>query len=149
MITVLQKTDAITKLKECQKHGISAYMLHVVNCQGVMGSGIAKQVKERVPSAYEIYMKAYTSGDLFLGNVTSDDGVVNLASQDSYGSSKRHLNYGALAKCLDKLESHIVSHTHKIIVPYNMGCDRAGGDWEVVLEMLDFFFDDVIVCDLN
>ena len=28
---------------------------HVVNCQGVMGGGIAKSIKERYPSVYEEY----------------------------------------------------------------------------------------------
>ena len=30
-------------------------IVHQVNCYGVMGSGIAKQVKERYPDVYDIY----------------------------------------------------------------------------------------------
>ena len=30
-------------------------ILHQVNCQGVMGSGIAKQVREKFPNVYEAY----------------------------------------------------------------------------------------------
>ena len=28
---------------------------HQVNCQGVMGSGVAKEVRERFPNVYEQY----------------------------------------------------------------------------------------------
>lgn len=31
---------------------------HQVNCQGVMGSGVAKQVKEKFPYVYSTYVKA-------------------------------------------------------------------------------------------
>ena len=31
---------------------------HQVNCQGVMGSGIAKQVREKYPNVYNSYKKA-------------------------------------------------------------------------------------------
>ena len=30
-------------------------IVHQVNCYGVMGAGIAKQVKERYPDVYDIY----------------------------------------------------------------------------------------------
>ena len=30
-------------------------IIHQVNCQGVMGSGVAKQVKDRYPVVYEMY----------------------------------------------------------------------------------------------
>ena len=31
------------------------YICHQVNCQGRMGSGIAKQIKKRWPRVYEVY----------------------------------------------------------------------------------------------
>lgn len=30
-------------------------ILHQVNCQGVMGSGVAKQVREKYPIVFEYY----------------------------------------------------------------------------------------------
>ena len=35
------------------------YICHQVNCQGRMGSGIAKQIKERWPVVYEGYMAGF------------------------------------------------------------------------------------------
>jgi O-acetyl-ADP-ribose deacetylase (regulator of RNase III) len=143
-VTVLKNTNAIDKLFQLQYAGVECFLLHVVNCQGVMGSGIALEIKNRIPRAYDKYIK---SGPI-LGSLSVSEGVINMAAQWRYGTDKRYLNYGALARCLDLISLKMDVKT-TIIVPYKMGCDRAGGDWEVVLEMLDFMFADVIVCKLN
>lgn len=122
-------------------------LMHVVNCQGVMGSGVAKEVKDRIPEAYEVYRLAYVKRDLRLGSIsfTSYTNVVNLAAQDQYGGRQRHLNYGALSDCLCAA-AHLPAFTSRdkdtVVVPYKMGSDRAGGSWEVVSEMLEYFFPD-------
>jgi O-acetyl-ADP-ribose deacetylase (regulator of RNase III) len=40
---------------------------HQVNCQGVMGSGVAAEVKKRYPEAFNSYRKDYENGKLELG----------------------------------------------------------------------------------
>ena len=151
MITYLENTNAVDYLLNL-KGSPTTPLLHAVNCQGVMGSGIAKEIKERIPSAYENYRESYATNDLKLGTITYSDEdtpwVVNMAAQEFYGTEKRHLNYGALAACLGQLALERFD-SRPIIVPYLMGCGLAGGDWEIVEEMLDFFFDDVIVCALG
>ena len=151
MITYLENTNAVDYLLNL-KGSPTTPLLHVVNCQGVMGSGIAKEIKERIPSAYEDYRESYTTDNLKLGKITDSDGddpwVINMAAQEFYGTDERHLNYGALAACLGQINLEIPL-PKRVIVPYLMGCGLAGGDWEIVEEMLDFFFDDVIVCALG
>ena len=46
-----------------------------------------------------------------------------------------HLHYGKLANLL----SYVRRHTRgcSIGIPYKMGCDRAGGDWEIVCEIIE------------
>ena len=44
-------------------------ILHQVNCQGVMGSGIAKQVREKYPEVYQHYVsecKKYSPEEIVL-----------------------------------------------------------------------------------
>lgn len=141
MISFLDNTDAIeyTSRKPSLRR-----LLHVVNCQGVMGSGIALQIKNKVPTAYSDYMYGHNNGMLNLGTISSGGFVVNLAAQDLYGREKRQLNYGALAQCLSQLVN--ASNQYEMVVPYLMGCDRAGGDWEVVSEMLGFYLGNFTVC---
>lgn len=123
---------------------------HVVNCQGVMGSGIARSIRERYPQVYEEYrercvMETISSNNLGTqqwvsvgGNFYSTRGVVNLFAQDFYGTNKRHLNYGALSKSLSEMSKFY--WLSNVGFPYKMGSDRAGGDWYIVLEMIEFFF---------
>lgn len=140
MINFLDNTDAISYTLENKNRRL----LHVVNCQGVMGSGIALQIKNRVPAAYYHYMHDHENDVLRLGTVSSGEIVVNLAAQNLYGREKRQLNYGALACGLSTISG--ISGEFEVVVPYLMGCDRAGGDWEIVSEMLEFYLGDFTVC---
>ena len=125
---------------------------HVVNCRGVMGGGIAKSIRERYPSVYEEY-KAFhedtKGGEYLLGRAQEcyisaspidSRAVFNLHAQLDYGTHKRQLNYGALGKCLFQMEQDSKGAT--VGFPYLLGCGLAGGDWSIVLEMIEFYFKD-------
>lgn len=128
---------------------------HCVNCQGVMGSGIAKSIKERYPAVYSLYETFHegvkTEQHVLGFNLVShpeypyDRTIHNLHGQCYYGTSKRHLNYGALAEALFGMEKKLTFNgamSASVGFPYKMGCDRAGGDWEIVEEMIKFIFRD-------
>jgi len=124
---------------------------HVVNCQSVMGSGIALAIKNRYPNVYKRYLDSFPEAlkegvtkDLMLGHVEVIDGVANMYAQFKYGADKRHLNYGAISQCLSSLAMY-GDKSYIFGFPYKMGCDRAGGDWSVVLEMIEYYFNDVRV----
>lgn len=124
-------------------------MCHCCNAQGKMNSGIAKSIRETYPLAYKRYMHFYNEGKLNLGDVIgvnigweSDNSIIyNMVGQEFYGyDGKRYLNYGAIAKCLQSVSERTNHVIHTIGFPYLMGCDRAGGDWDIVLGMIDFYF---------
>lgn len=118
---------------------------HCANMQNTFGSGIAKSIREQFPAAYEadtywfntpkLYRRSYSSA------VVMDDlaTIYNLYGQVNYGREKRQVHYGLLAKALVQMGSLCVD---KDVVgfPYLMGCDRAGGDWEVVQELIEAAF---------
>lgn len=116
------------------------YMLHVTNSQRVMNSGVAKEVRNRIPEAYEAYMATQVKDET--GCVTKGGYVYNMAAQQYYGYDKRrYLDYGALAECLFKVREDlkkvtILRKVFKIGIPHHMGSDRAGGDWDTVLELV-------------
>ncbi len=124
---------------------------HCVNCQGVMGSGIALSIKERYPEVFKDYRefhdkygadRVFGSGQsvgMYNDNIKRIQQVFNLHGQDNYGRSTRHLNYGAIGDALGNMADKL-GEIHQIGFPYKMGCDRAGGDWEIVLEMIEFYF---------
>ena len=117
-------------------------MLHVCNNKGVMGSGIALTVKNRIPDAYRAYRQFEEyNGGIQLGTISTCHNVINLHAQDGYGQGIRHLDYESLYVCLEKAADHIAkSGIERIGVPYRMGSDRAGGDWRIVSAMLESVF---------
>lgn len=117
-------------------------MLHVCNNKGVMGSGIALQVKNQIPDAYRAYKDFEgTVGGIPLGTISTCHNVINLHAQNGYGQSIRHLDYEELYKSLEKAAAYLERvGVERVGVPYRMGSDRAGGDWRIVSAMLETVF---------
>ena len=135
---------------------------HQVNCSGVMGAGIAKQIRIRYPQVYPTFMCTYHSRHNVLGNIDVvlsqdfdapiEDGrhrrfIINMYAQQSYNSGRRRDNqtdYAAFAKCLQALKQELSDyierskrdkdaiHSFTIGFPYGIGCGLAGGNWSKV-----------------
>ena len=79
---------------------------HQCNCQGVMGSGVAAEVKRRYPKVFDAYRRDYCNGELTLGHVCfatakRDQVIANMCSQNNFGyNGGMYTNYDALQKCL-------------------------------------------------
>jgi len=122
------------------------FIVHQVNCQGVMGSGIAKSIRHRFPTVYAEY-KAYcmdfgVSSDM-LGYIqiieVNGIEVCNLFSQDRYfPRGQKHTSYDAL---FDGFESIKSLHVGDIAMP-KIGCGLGGGDWKIVSAIIESVFDD-------
>jgi len=63
-------------------------IVHQVNCQGVMGSGVAKAIRDKYPQAYQAYrsmQESYTVKSSLLGQAqivsTNEHAIINLFSQ--------------------------------------------------------------------
>ena len=120
---------------------------HQVNCQGVMGAGIAKYVASRYPWAKEQYMdlcrKHSRNPAVLLGKaqVTCIAGghstwVVNLFGQVGYGRVGEHTVYPALEAALHEMLGQI-PQDYKVGLPYGIGCGLAGGKWEKVGSLIE------------
>lgn len=128
---------------------------HQVNCRGVMGSGLAKQVRAKYVEAYQSYVQfcnIYGSG--LLGKtefVVCNDGhiIANLFGQDGFGYGKQYTNYEALEMCIRTVYERVIKSGETVAFPYLMGCDRGGGDWNIVLEIIEKYFGDTdIRCEI-
>ena len=139
-------------------------ILHQVNCQGVMGSGVAKQVKDKYPKVYEEYKKWCNElpTNALLGESqfvrTKEDyntnfiGIFNLFAQNNFGyDGGRYTSYDALYSCLRHVKNSLPNNTITIAIPYLMSCCRGGGDWNKVYEMIVEVFSDyeVLICEYN
>lgn len=121
---------------------------HQVNCQGVMGAWLAKQIKYKYPFAYSSYLhlckNTEDKRDL-LGRIKQvkehdDKVIVHIFGQYSYGRGKIQTDYVALKRALKKLEIVARNYDESIALPYGIGCGLAGGDWDIVYKIIDEVF---------
>jgi O-acetyl-ADP-ribose deacetylase (regulator of RNase III) len=122
------------------------YICHQVNCQGVMGSGVARQIRERWPRVYESYRHfvEYHNrqgegllGKILISNISNPTRVINMFSQDTYGyDGNRYTSYDAFANCLREIDLHVASSC-SIGFPKNIGCGLGGGNWAVISALIE------------
>lgn len=125
------------------------FICHQVNCQGKMGSGVAKQIRDRWPEVYSNYARVANSK--MLGKVQIlyiEDAniprqcVVNMFSQENYGyDGARYTSYDAFWNCLNELKNEIPKGA-TVAFPYKIGCGLGGANWEIIEKMIDIVFKD-------
>jgi O-acetyl-ADP-ribose deacetylase (regulator of RNase III) len=136
------------------EHGI---ICHQVNAKGVMGAGLAAQVKLRFPRSFKDYREVYESGDLKLGNVVislvsfeQQHYIAHIVGQHDYGRNAIFTNYQALSIAFSSLKTFRESLDKKVPIffPWKMGSGLGGGSWRVVKIIIEEFFPDAIICQL-
>ena len=138
------------------------YICHQVNCQGVMGSGVASQIRAKWPNVYSEYLEkcknnpssALLSSIQFIkiadweeeGFRPSGQWVVNMFSQENYGYDDiQYTSYDAFWECLNWLKSCTSPKYDTIAFPKGIGCGLGGANWDVIEKMIDVVFNDYSV----
>jgi O-acetyl-ADP-ribose deacetylase (regulator of RNase III) len=123
------------------KYGIIA---HQCNAKGVMGAGLALALRTKWPQVFDNYYeglmrKKVNEGDCQLVEVGTNLMVANLIAQREYGREKHrcYTEYDLLYQSLLSLRDQAEEKKLPIFLPYLMGCGLAGGDWNVVHEMME------------
>jgi|688.fasta_scaffold573284_2 O-acetyl-ADP-ribose deacetylase (regulator of RNase III) len=127
---------------------------HQTNCMGVMGGGLAKQIRDKYPNVYKEYKSFCNKAQLLFGNVqliTCSDGktIANLFGQYGYGNDKQYTDYKALEESLENMLFLIRPFKKSIALPYKLGCGLAGGDWNIVYKIIEKVFEDYDVTIYN
>jgi hypothetical protein len=123
-----------------------------------MGSGLAKQIKDKYPRVYSEYKEIMGAGTLKrrLGKcqivkVSSTLYVANLFGQLNYGGGGiEHTDYTALAMALSSLSkwrNKVFKNKEDmpIYLPLNLGCGLAGGDWKIVRGIIEDTIPDAFI----
>lgn len=126
------------------QHGI---IVHGCNSKGVMGSGIAKDIKAKFPQAFNDY-------SYFLGNQRSLRDkmgamvlttlkakqlyIANIITQENYGTDKNvvYVDYKSLAKGLKDVSYYAQAYNLDVHFPL-IGCGLANGDWQTVEKIIN------------
>lgn len=127
-----------------------------VNCQGVMGAGLARAIYTKWPVVKARYLKFCRDvggGDpeLLLGGVQVIHApwipfdVANIFGQLDYGRKKRrYTSYDAMWNAFCWIRDSYPKDT-VIAFPYGIGCGLAGGSWAIVRMLIDTCFKDRLV----
>lgn len=122
------------------------FIAHGVNCQGKMGSGVAKAISDLYPEVKAGYLNFFQTklpltlegGKDFLGTVqtviTSDKKrVFNCFTQEYYGyDGQLYVSYKAIREVFEILAEH-----YSVIAIPRIGCGLAGGNWDIVKEIIN------------
>lgn len=126
---------------------------HQVNCMGVMGAGLAKEIAKKWPKVFQEYKDAYHKDGLRLGNVifvniNNNLWVANVCGQYGYGKHKNFIYtiYNSVARAFYKINEFAFKQNLQIYVPYFMGCGLAGGNWEVYSTVIEEVAPNTIIC---
>lgn len=122
-------------------------IIHGVNCQGVMGSGVALAIRKKWPKVYEDYMKVckiINHPDKLLGRISfvenvgsSDLVVVNAFTQRNYGNDgQKYASLDAIKNCFNTLKLYSPLERYTIKMPM-IGCGLGGLEWEDVKGVIE------------
>jgi len=124
-------------------------ILQGCNAQGVMGSGIAKQIRKKYPQAFEEYYAAHEKEMLRLGDVLfvdcGDKIIANGITQQYYGrSGERFVNYEAINSVMEETHDYALKHGIEYAAMPLIGAGLGGGSWEKISSIIEDKFTDVI-----
>lgn len=138
----------------------SGILVHQVNAQGVMGSGIAKQLRQKYPSIWDDYSSVVKpnrpdAGAGYLGlvipsQVTECLVIMNIVGQQYYGAKVppnappdfRFTDYDALKSGFDWINGFMDDQDlHTVNLPL-IGCGLARGRWDIVQPIIEASFSD-------
>lgn len=122
--------------------------VHGCNAQSVMGSGIAKIVKDKWPKAYQLYKQEVLLGKLKIGqwnawwDTSKDIVIVNLITQQEFGrdTAKTYVDYNAVKKGLITVVADVTQACKRIVFPF-IGGGLDNGDRKILLDIFHEVFD--------
>ena len=131
---------------------------HGVNCKGVMGSGVAKAIRDKWPVVYEEYSKLEPSPDLLgrcqLVPIDANVWVANCFTQIAYGRnpSVKYASSHAVHTSLQKAMQFALESELPFYMP-PIGCGLGGLSWNVevrnIVEELEAKYKiPVYICDI-
>lgn len=108
-----------------------------LNEYGVMGAGIAGQIRKKFPEVY-LYYRAMVNiwnkqGICFSGKLLIVERSYKKYIANCFTQKSGKTDYGALLMVVDKLRERAIFNGYKTVgIPYKYGCGIARGDWETV-----------------
>lgn len=120
-------------------------LVHGCNAKGVMGSGIARQIKSQYPAVYDDYItflkkpvKHNILGNITHTCVTNNSIIVSGITQLDYGRDEKiqYVDYDAVRNVFLRVVSFNTISRGTIIFP-KIGTGLGNGDWDVIKRIIE------------
>lgn len=131
------------------KDGLFDVIIHGCNCQCTMNSGVAREIRQNFPSAYEVDCKTKKGDSSKLGSYTyttvesdikTQFTIFNAYTQDRYGvDTGPHFNIVAFERSMVLIRDSIFSDA-RIGIP-KIGAGLGGGNWDDISKKLEEIFE--------
>lgn len=113
------------------------YICQGVNSLGVMGAGLALQIRNKYPKVYEVYKRKHSEGLLKLSYVFGVDcgrhTIINIVTQKEIGKWKKPFNNTAFILAMNMLDQKL-----KGPVAFPMiGAGLGGGNWSEISKIIE------------
>lgn len=123
---------------------------HQVNCKGVIGGGIARQLRWKYSELFEEYQRHIKDCDNPLGSYylfkakNENKEILNIFGQDGFGRDKQYTDYQAVYIAFENyiLDTKTLlenkNYSQMVIgIPYGFGCGLGGGNWNIMRSVLE------------
>lgn len=127
----------------------SGIIVHGCNSHGIMGSGIARQIKEKYPQCFRSYQSHCNSviREKLLGSVL-DYPVENknlvicnaITQQDFGGDGKQYVSYRAIHTAFQKILKTAQFYNLDVHYPL-IGAGLGGGNWSIISDIISSILD--------
>lgn len=149
-------------------HSHARFIVHQVNCKGVMGSGVAQQIRMKYPHVFIEYKKIcsidmlgkiqvipcdpkllHTTMNNQCGDIIhhpiGTQFIVNAFAQSDFGyDGKQYTNIKALEQCFKSIYGLTRQRNNNsnatVAMPWKIGCYRGGANWDDVYQMIQDIF---------
>ena len=121
----------------------NSVVVHGCNAQGVMGSGVAKVVRNDFPAAYYEYIRHHEEFGLLLGSIIPvpilpNRWIVNAITQEFYGrDGKRYVDYKAVGRAFRAVKVFAEDNGVETVNYPMIGAGLGGGDWDTIAQIID------------
>lgn len=125
----------------------SGIVVHGCNAQGVMGSGVAKQLRAKYPDIMADYIDALHElqkekinplGYVAWTDINVDLVIANAITQEFYGrDGQKYVSYDALDAAFQKIASFAKASEATIHIPFLIGAGLGGGNANIIQRIIE------------
>lgn len=132
-------------------------IIQQVNCQGVMGGGLAKQINLRYPEVPTEYKKHWAKrrkkidetrellGEVLYVDTYDGRIVANVFGQDNIRNGEEdktvYTEEWALLKGIEEVKNKAYQLGLSVSIPTYIGCGMANGDWDSIKPKIESIFE--------